>query len=501
MNLEKIKIFINVMFWTLSYRVLGFLRETLIASKFGAGIESDSYFVAYSLPNLIIEVFAVGAMSSAIIPIFMQDIRNREEVKTHTSILLGNFLVIGIIFTILLMLNMKNIIEILVPGFSEESKNLTVSLSKITIVIIPALFFNEILTSFLNCYNKTSNISFSNFLQNFNFLLFSLVLGKFLGIKGFIYSLTLAVFLKAVYNYIVLSRCIGFFTIKINFKNTKFKSVLKLLFPIMISSIGIQINFIVDRIITSNLAEGSVSYLNYGNKIIQLPLGILLGTTILTTFPILIEYVQNNNILEIKKFIRNKIELILIIMVGISGFIFIFSKWIVIILFQRGNFAEKEVIELANVLKYYSISIIGISFLTLFQKIFFSLKNTKLPSLINVISIFLNIILSLILVNNFKVVGIALATSISNVFNAFILFVFLKLKYNYLEVSYSRIVKILVFNILIFIISYLIREYFFNYDEYYLIKKYFIFLCITLFYLILYLILIIKIYYKKGEGF
>lgn len=501
MNLEKIKVFVNVMFWIISYRILGFLRETFIASRFGAGGESDSYFVAYSLPNLIVEVFAVGAMSSAIIPIFMQDIRNKEEVKKNISILLGNFLVIGLIFTALLILNMKNIIEILVPGFNEESKIITISLSRIAIIIIPALFFNEVLTSFLNCHNKTSNISFSNFLQNFNFLLFSTVLGKFLGIKGFIYSLTLAVFFKVVYNYIVLSRCVGFFTIKINFKNAKFKNVLKLLFPIMISSIGVQLNFIVDRIITSNLAEGSVSYLNYGNKIIQLPLGILLGTTILTTFPILIEHVQTNNILEIKKFIKNKIELILIIMVGITGFIFIFSKWIVIILFQRGNFAEKEVIELANVLKYYSTSIVGISFLTLFQKIFFSLKNTKLPSLINIISIFMNIVLNLILVNKFKVAGIAIATSISNIFNAFILFVFLKLKYNYLEVSCLRIVKILIFNVLIFIISYLIRDYFFNYNEYCLLKKYFIFLCITSFYLTLYLMLIIKIYYKKGEGF
>lgn len=496
--MSKMKTFISIILWTVGYRILGFLREITIASKFGAGIESDAYFVAYSLPNLIIEIFAVGAMSSAILPIFMSEREDKEETKKSLQILLGNITLLSMIFTIVLIFFIQDIIEKLVPGFQIEAKTLTVSLSKVSIVILPVLFFNEILASFMNCYDKTSNISFSNFLQNLLFLIFSWILSYSYGIHGFVYSLLIAVFCKMVYSYIALKTHIGSFGIRIDFKNDKFKKMLLLLTPIIISSIGVQINFIIDRIMASQLKEGSISYLNYGNKIIQLPLGILLGAAVLTGFPMLIEYIQENDSKKIKEYIWEKIELVLLIMGGITIFLFLFSEWVVILLFQRGNFDVEAVFYLSNTLKCYSFSIVGISFLTLFQKIYHGMKNTKLPSMINLISIVLNIGLNLILTHYFKVFGIAIATSITNVINALILFVTIKLNYDFIKISKLSLVKILMFEILMGITFWFIKIYFSNYIQYNFLKKSVVFVLLSFLYVIP-SILVLKKYYIKGK--
>lgn len=486
-----------VMVWTLGYRILGFIREVLIAKNFGASVETDAYFMAQSLPNLVIEVFAIGALSSAMLPIFLEFKNEKEKFKKESNIIIGNFLMFSVILTLLLLLFNKSIINLMVPGFSLEAKILTYKMNSISIFIISILVINEIFNVLLNCYGEAEKISFSHFIYNFSFLIISILLSHFWGIYGFIFGIIFSAILRIIYIYNRLKRYIGKIKINIDLKNKTFIKLVKLLIPIIMGSVCIQINFIVDRIIGSGFEKGSISFLIYSDKIIQLPLGIILGGVVLTTFPVLVELIEKKEIKMYQEFIRNKIELIFIVMGIISSFVFCFPEWLLSIIFQRGQFTLLEVLKASEILKYYSLSILTISFTTLFQKIFYALKTTKIPMYINVISVILNIILNMILSEKYGIKGIALATMIANLFNSIILFIVLKNKYDIFKIDIFNILKLIVLNVFMIIIGKVVNKYLIFCLEDVLIKRVLIFLVLGLSFVLIYVFGIIIFYPYK----
>ncbi len=492
-----------VMFWTIGYRILGFLRELLIANEFGASFQTDAYFIAQSLPSLTIEIFAIGALASAVIPIFLEIKNEKEKFRSESNILIGNFFIISIVLLVFLLIFNKDIINLIVPKFSKDTMTLTYHLSRISILVIPILIITEIYNVLLNCYGEADKISFSHFIYNFSFLIISLALNKYYGIYGFIYGIIFSAILRMIYIYWNLKNYIGSINLKIDFKNKNFLKILKLLIPIIIGTISIQINFIVDRIIGSGLEKGSISYLTYSDKLIQLPLGIILGGVVLTTFPLLVEYIEKGKSEKYQNFIKNKIELIFLIMGIISSFIFCFPEWILSILFQRGEFTLEKVIKTSEILKYYSFSVISISFITLFQKIFYSFKVTKIPTYINIFSVIINIILNITLSKKYGIKGIALATMIANIINAEILFLLLKKKYNVFNLKNKNILKLISLNIFMITLGILSKKYLLNYLNMNFSFKLLIFLSIGLIFLIIYMLGIIIFYpYRellKGE--
>lgn len=493
-----------ITFCTLSYRILGFLREIFIAKKFGASEVTDAYFMANSIPNVIIEIFAVGALSSAIIPLLISKIDKKESFKKSGEIFLGNFLAISMIILILLLILNKIIITNIAPGFSFYKKEITFSFSKILFFTVPLLIINELLNSLLNCFQFAGFISWSHFIYNFFVLLIGFIFSKYYGINAFVYGILFSSIFRLLLIYLKLGKILGFLKIKINFKDSRFLMVLKLLYPIMLASISVQINFVVDRLLGSKLEEGSITYLTYSNKLIQLPLGIILGSVVLTLFPVLVSYIENKDKKKYQTFIATKIDLIILIMGFISIITCVFSDWIISIVFQRGEFSEREVFETAKILRYYAFSIILISYITFFQKIFYSLKETKIPAIINIFVVIINIFLSIILSKKMGLSGIALGTIIAKLFNVFLLFYTLRRKIVF-KIDYKNYFKIVFFNIMLFLIAYKTKEctlIFYNEILFHKIKLFFLnVILLTIFYLFfIYLFFPYKKFFnKKGE--
>ncbi|MEG1009408.1 MAG: murein biosynthesis integral membrane protein MurJ [Clostridia bacterium] len=479
-----LKAMIKIIILTLGYRILGFIRDILIATKFGSGMETDAFFLAQSLPNLILEILAIGAFSTALVPILL-------EKKLKLNEITGNFLLIFSLISILGIMLSNKIVLFLAPGFGDKEVKLASEFSKIFFSMIPLIILSEINSSILISKNKSIKITESNLINNLLLILFSVFLLRTFGIKAFVYGTIFGTLFKVIYLLYINKFDFNLFSIRVNLKNKDFYKIIILIFPIMLSSIGNQINFIVDRKIASTLLRGGISTLNYAYKIVQLPLGIILGAVILSSFPLVIRSIQDSNREEYVKLIKNKIEIILVTMLFIVIIVLLYSEKIIEIVYKRGNFTNEDVKITAEILRYYIFSIIFISLTTVFQKIFHAYKRTKLPAAIEFIGVILNIGLNISLSKLFGIKGLALATTMSSGCVCLIMFVFLKIEKK-IFFNIKKIIQIILSNALIILTNNLVVRIFLSNngpDIYFIL----VFGVNTLFYMFL----ILKIYNIK----
>ena len=445
-----LKTMIKIVLLTLGYRALGFIRDIIIAKKFGAGIETDAFFLAQSLPNLILETLAIGAFSTVLVPMF-------SEKKIKINEICGNFLLIFFFISLAGIFFSEQIVVFLAPGFGNEQAKLATSLSKIFFIGMPFIILNEINSSILISKNRSVIISISNLLNNLFLVIISLCLLKMFGIKAFVYGVFFALIIKGIYLFSENKENFNIWSIRINLKNTDFYKILTLLFPVMISSIGNQINFIIDRKIASTLSKGAISTLNYANKIIQLPLGIILGALILSSFPLIVKAIQDLNENEYKKLIQKKIEIILVFMLFITSFFVIYSQEIITIIYKRGNFTMLDVQNTSQILKFYAGSIIAISFTTIFQRIFYANSRTKIPAIISCLGVVLNIVLNIILSRSLGTKGLALATTLSTAVVALIMLIIL-ISEKKIYCDKKKSIQIILANILLIIFNFILNK-------------------------------------------
>ncbi|MGL4393584.1 MAG: murein biosynthesis integral membrane protein MurJ [Fusobacteriaceae bacterium] len=458
--MEKNKILksiIGVTSLTLLYRVLGFFREMLIAYKFGVTSTTDAYFVANSIQNMLIEVMAVGAISAGIIPVFIKDINDKEKIRENTKIINGNFILISIAFTGLVIIFGHKIIGLLVPGFSVEVKVTATLMLRISILSVPFLVYGTILKSILNLFGENISVSFSNVVHNVAIVLVSLILSVKLGIYAFIISLIIALGIQAVTLYFLVLKQIGHVKkMKVDFFNEKFKEIIALIFPIMFALLAGQINFIIDRIIASKLEMGSISSLNYANRLIQMPLGVIMGAISVSTFPVISKFFSERSMENFSTFIEKKMEILVFIFSFISIFVLVFSEFIVSVAFERGEFTLKNVEIVGSALKYYSFTMLGMSLVSVSQNIFYSAKKTKFTSLVSVFGIIINIVLNLLLVKFLDYRGLALATTMANVLVAFALIYRLVKKEKYFSLKNIKLLRCFIFSTILFMLAELI---------------------------------------------
>lgn len=482
-----LKTMIKIVLLTLGYRALGFIRDVMIAKKFGAGIETDAFFLAQSLPNLILETLAIGAFSTVLVPML-------SEKKIKINEICGNFLLIFFFVSLSGIFFSEQIVVFLAPGFGNEQVKLATSLSKIFFIGMPFIILNEINSSILISKNRSVIISISNLLNNLCLVIISLCLLKIFGIKAFVYGVFFALIIKGIYLFSENNENFNIWSIKINLKNPDFYKTLILLFPVMISSIGNQVNFIIDRKIASTLSKGAISTLNYANKIIQLPLGIVLGALILSSFPLIVKAIQDLNDEEYKKLIQKKIEIILVSMLFITSFFIVYSQDIITIIYKRGSFTVLDMQNTSQILKFYAGSIITISFTTIFQRIFYANSRTKVPALISCLGVILNIILNIILSRSLGAKGLALATTLSTAAVALIMLIILVIEKK-IFCDKKKTIQIILANILLTTFNFILnKENFFSNNM--IIKMIVVILINTLIYGSM-LIIIFKINLKK----
>jgi len=436
-------------FFTIISRILGYLRDILIAIFLGAGPLADAFFVAFRIPNTFRRLFAEGTFNAAFVPSYASELTDGKENGDKFANNIFSLLIF-ILFSLVLLIEliMPFFVYLIAPGFSEDESKLDLAII-LTRITFPFLFFVSLSSFFagiLNTHNKFAAAAAAPIILNI-FLISVLLYGNYLGDKlvyFLSYATTLAGLIQLIYLYIYVKK---FYVPKIKFKfliNDKIKAFFSRLLPSIFSSGVTQINILIGTIIASFQAS-AVSYLYYADRIYQINLaiaGIAIGTVIL---PKLSKFVNENQSKEIL-FLQNKaVELSLFLSIPASIAILIGSDEIISALFGYGSFGEKETKNTSDALFYFSIGLPAFSIIKVFSSFYFARKNTKTPFYISLFSVIVNVSISLTFFQSIGFIIIPIATTLSSWLNCILLFIFLNKDnlFNFNSMFYNRLSRIL----------------------------------------------------------
>lgn len=448
-----------IMIFTLGSKFLGFIRETLIAAKFGAGEETDAFLVALTATGIIGGLIS-SAINNTFIPVLLEiEVKKGKPGKIkHTNNMINSIFLISLSLVLFGWLTSPFLIKLLAKGFYGRQYKLAVNLTKIG---MPQLLFYGligVLTGYLNSEQMHVSSAAIGFPFNFTYILYLLLLSKSFGIKGLMITTVIAVVSQLL---ILLpgAKKAGFrYELVINLKDQYIKKVLYMSFPIFISVALNDLNAIVDRTLASTLVSGSISALNYANRLNSLVLSVFIYAIVTVIFPILSKEKSNNNIREMKEIISNGVTIILLITIPATVGLVVLATPIVQVAFQRGEFDKIATIMTSRALIFYSLGLVSMSIRTFLDRVYYSLQDTRTPMINVAISVILNIILNLILVRPMAHAGLALATSIAVTVTTFFMFYGLRKKigslgtHSYLRCGLKAGIASIIMGMLVFIL-------------------------------------------------
>ena len=455
-------------FFTIISRLLGYLRDILIAVFLGTGVLADAFFVAFRIPNTFRRLFSEGTFNAAFVPSYSSLLNKKKKAQNFANSIF-NLLILGLLVLVLIIeILMPLFVYLIAPGFEDDydKMELAITLTRITFPFLIFISLASFFSAILNSHNKFAIASATPIILNI-LLIGVLLFGKILDdrlVNYLSYAVTLSGILQFIFLYIFVKKYF-FPKFKLHIKiDSKVKIFFKKLLPSIFSSGVTQINILVGTVIASFQAS-AVSYLYYADRIYQINLaiaGIAIGTVIL---PQLSKYVQNNKKEKIDLIQNKALELSLFLSIPAAIALLIASEEIMSCLFGYGSFDEESVMNSAKALFFFAIGLPAFSLIKVFSTFCFARHNTKVPFYISLISVLLNIIISIVFFKEIGFLIIPIATTISSWFNAIFLFIFLKNKnfFSFNLIFVDRFIKILLASILM--------SMFFNYLIHFLNDK------------------------------
>ena len=416
---------------TLSSRILGFLRDMVIAHFFGAGMAADAFFMAFRIPNLWRRLVGEGSLTISFIPVYTEYLteKSKEEVSevTHIAFTIGGMVLLaltlfGIFFSPILF-------RFIAWGWFTESPekfHLTVTLSQI---IFPYLFFMGLFALSMGILNSLRHFFAPAFAPIF--LNISIILSVLFFYPLFekpVMTLAIGVLAGGIIQFLfqipfLLKKKVSF-RFNFNFRHPAIKRVGILMIPAVIGTAVYQLNVFVDYIFASFLPGGSVSYLFYADRLLEFPLGIFAIAIGMASLPSLSKLASQGKIEELKNTLSYTFRLTSFISIPAMVGLIALKTPIINLLFQRGAFDYNATELTAKALLFYSVGLWAIAGVRTIVPAFYSLQDTRTPLKIAIICLVANAVFNaaFIFLTSLQHAGLALATSLSAMLNLFLLF-------------------------------------------------------------------------------
>jgi len=431
--LNLLKAIATVSSMTLVSRILGLVRDLLIARIFGAGMATDAFFVAFRIPNLLRRLFAEGAFSQAFVPILAEYKNNRSSEQTrelidHVTTLLGVALfavtLIGVVAAPL-------IIFVSAPGFSTDPDKfaLTIELLRIT---FPYIFFISLVAlagGILNTYSYFSVPAFTPVLLNLSFIGCALWLAPLMDppVLALAWAVFIGGILQLAFQIPFLLRLKRIPRLRFDFRDSGAWRVLKLMGPAVFGvSIG-QISLLINTIFASLLVTGSVSWLYYADRLMEFPaglLGVALGTVIL---PSLSRHYAQNSTEEFSRLLDWGLRLTILLTLPAAVALALLATPLITTLFYYGAFTVEDVWMTREALIAYSVGLLGLILVKVLAPGFYARQNIKTPVKIAVMTLVATQLMNLAFIIPLQHTGLALAIGLGACLNAGLLYYKLRL--------------------------------------------------------------------------
>ncbi len=413
-------------------RILGLIRDVLIARLFGASMASDAFFVAFKIPNFFRRLFAEGAFSQAFVPVVTEykEVGKIDEPGALIGATYG-ILLSGLAVVVTLgVLAAPVLILLFAPGFvdDEEKFELSVALLRITFPYLAFVSLAALLGGVLNVYRRFAVPAFTPALLNISLIIAAIFISPLLEepIVGLAIGVLIGGGAQLLFQYSAFAKLKIDWRIGLDVTHSGVRKILRLMAPAIFGVSVAQINLIVDTVIASFLVTGSISWLYYSDRIIEFPLGVFgiaLATAIL---PTLSQQATANQVEEFRKTVRWSIKWAWLIALPASAGIAVLASPILTTLFSYGEMSAYDVRQSAWSLTAYALGLPAFILIKILAPGYFARQDMKTPVKIGVIALLTNIVLNLLLVGFLAHVGLALATALSAWLNAMLLWLGLK---------------------------------------------------------------------------
>ena len=398
-----------------SSRILGFVRDLLSASILGANIYSDIFFTAFKLPNLFRRIFAEGAFTQSFLPSFAKE-KNKPKFAFKVFVY---FLSIILLLTIFINIFSYEVTSLIAPGFSQEAKKIASEFVAINFWYLDLIFIVTFFSTLLQYKNHFLTTAFSTLFLNLSLIL-ALLISKGEDKETIVFYLSIGVIVGGIFQVIVhLIAAKQYKILKLLYigaiskKKVSLNNFKKHFLPSLFGNSTAQLSSFIDTFLASFLTVGSISYLYYANRLFQLPFALFVIATSSVLFPKITKYLHSNQELKAREILKKSFWFLFYALIFATIIGAILSEDIVKLLFQRGAFEKSDSKITAYVFVMYLIGLIPFGLNKLFSSYLYATHRHLKAAKISFFAILVNIIFSILLIFPLKVLGIALASSIS----------------------------------------------------------------------------------------
>ncbi|WP_291969576.1 murein biosynthesis integral membrane protein MurJ [Candidatus Symbiopectobacterium sp.] len=426
MNLLKSLTAVSSM--TMLSRVLGFIRDAIVARVFGAGVATDAFFVAFKLPNLLRRVFAEGAFSQAFVPILAEykSQQGDEATRTFLAYVSGMLTLVLALVTVAGMIAAPWVIMVTAPGFAATPDRfaLTSALLRITFPYILLISLTSMVGSVLNTWNRFSVPAFAPTFLNISMIGFALFATPYFDppVLALAWAVLLGGVLQLVYQLPHLKK-IGMLVLpRFKWRHPGVGRVMKLMAPAILGVSVSQISLIINTIFASFLSEGAVSWMYYADRLMEFPsgvLGVALGTILL---PSLAKSVASGDQEAYSHLMDWGLRLCFLLALPSAVALGILSKPLIVALFQYGKFSAVDALMTQRALIAYAIGLMGLIVVKVLVPGFYSRQDIKTPVKIALVTLALTQVMNLIFIGPLQHAGPALSIGLASCLNSGLLY-------------------------------------------------------------------------------
>ncbi len=422
-----------ISFFSFLSKLFGLIRERLIAGNFGASELSDIYYSAFRLPDLIFNTFVLGAFTSAFIPVFQKVwLKSKADGNVLANSVINAFMLFIGFLVIVAIIFAPQIMPYITPGFQAWQLEQVVDLTRVMLVAVLFFVVSTVMGGILNSWKRFFSFSLAASLYNIGIIIGIIYFYPRLGLIGLAWGVLLGAGMHLVAQLPEIIKYGWRYKFVLKF-DKHLKKILKLMIPRTIGLAAGQVNLVVITMVASTLTAGSIAVFNLANNLQSLPISLFAVSLAVAAFPTFTQAISENKQSLFAESFSITIRRILYVLIPISIMIVILRAQIVRVILGTGALTWDNTLHIAQALGFFALSIFAQGLIPILARAFYAFEDTKTPTAVGIVSIFINIILSFSLANIFGVIGLALAFSIASIINMFILYIILQNKISIID--------------------------------------------------------------------